>query len=279
MTMRYPEWIWHNGAIKPWADATTHVMSHAIHYGSSVFEGIRSYETPKGPAIFRLTDHNAPPDGLGAHLRHADAVFGRRDQRRVPRSVEEERTRARPTCVRSRSADSVASACRPIRRPTSRSLHGRWARTSATACSRKASMRACRAGSVSRPTRSPRARRPAAIIFGPVGRARSASPRFRRRHRAGVHRPAQRRRRRKPVPRVRRRAAHHADQRRAAQRHHAQHDHPRSRATTASRWSSATSRANTSTCATSSSCAARRRKSRRSARSTAARSASAAPAR
>ncbi|MGO4550623.1 branched-chain amino acid transaminase [Lysobacter sp. 2RAF19] len=58
MTMRYPEWIWHNGAIKPWADATTHVMSHAIHYGSSVFEGIRSYDTPKGPAIFRLTDHN-----------------------------------------------------------------------------------------------------------------------------------------------------------------------------------------------------------------------------
>lgn len=58
MTMRYPEWIWHNGQIKPWAEATTHVMSHAIHYGSSVFEGIRSYETPDGPAIFRLTDHN-----------------------------------------------------------------------------------------------------------------------------------------------------------------------------------------------------------------------------
>ncbi|AXK71316.1 branched-chain amino acid transaminase [Lysobacter sp. TY2-98] len=56
--MHYPEWIWHNGAIKPWADATTHVMSHALHYGSSVFEGIRCYETPNGPAIFRLTDHN-----------------------------------------------------------------------------------------------------------------------------------------------------------------------------------------------------------------------------
>ena len=55
--MQYPDWIWHNGAIKPWADATTHVMSHALHYGSSVFEGIRSYETPRGPAIFRLTDH------------------------------------------------------------------------------------------------------------------------------------------------------------------------------------------------------------------------------
>jgi branched-chain amino acid aminotransferase len=56
--MQYPEWIWHNGSIKPWAEATTHVMSHALHYGSSVFEGIRCYETPNGPAIFRLTDHN-----------------------------------------------------------------------------------------------------------------------------------------------------------------------------------------------------------------------------
>lgn len=56
--MHYPEWIWHNGTIKPWAEATTHVMSHALHYGSSVFEGIRCYETPNGPAIFRLTDHN-----------------------------------------------------------------------------------------------------------------------------------------------------------------------------------------------------------------------------
>jgi branched-chain amino acid aminotransferase len=60
--MQYPQWIWHNGTIKPWAEATTHVMSHALHYGSSVFEGIRSYETsvngrPSGPAIFRLSDH------------------------------------------------------------------------------------------------------------------------------------------------------------------------------------------------------------------------------
>jgi len=53
----YPEFIWHNGAIKPWPEATTHVMAHALHYGSSVFEGIRSYPTPKGQAIFRLGDH------------------------------------------------------------------------------------------------------------------------------------------------------------------------------------------------------------------------------
>ena len=56
--MQYPEWIWQNGAIKPWAEATTHVMAHALHYGSSVFEGIRCYDTPNGPAIFRLSDHN-----------------------------------------------------------------------------------------------------------------------------------------------------------------------------------------------------------------------------
>jgi branched-chain amino acid aminotransferase len=53
----YPEWIWHNGAVKPWREATVHVMAHALHYGSSVFEGIRSYKTPKGAAIFRLSDH------------------------------------------------------------------------------------------------------------------------------------------------------------------------------------------------------------------------------
>ena len=57
MTQRYPDHIWHNGSIKPWAEATVHVMAHGLHYGSSVFEGIRSYATPDGQAIFRLTDH------------------------------------------------------------------------------------------------------------------------------------------------------------------------------------------------------------------------------
>lgn len=57
MSQNYPEWIWQNGQIKPWRDATVHVMAHALHYGSSVFEGIRSYKTPDGAAIFRLTDH------------------------------------------------------------------------------------------------------------------------------------------------------------------------------------------------------------------------------
>jgi len=52
-----PRTIWMNGELLPWADATTHVMSHALHYGSSVFEGIRCYRTDRGPHFLRLDDH------------------------------------------------------------------------------------------------------------------------------------------------------------------------------------------------------------------------------
>jgi branched-chain amino acid aminotransferase len=53
------EKIWFNGEIMPWQNATVHVMTHAIHYGSSVFEGIRAYNTPdQGTCVFRLNDHN-----------------------------------------------------------------------------------------------------------------------------------------------------------------------------------------------------------------------------
>ena len=49
--------IWMNGQMVPWEQATVHVMAHALHYGSSIFEGIRVYKTPQGPQVFRLTDH------------------------------------------------------------------------------------------------------------------------------------------------------------------------------------------------------------------------------
>jgi branched-chain amino acid aminotransferase len=49
--------IWHNGEFIAWDSARVHVMSHVLHYGSSVFEGIRCYKTKRGPAIFRLTEH------------------------------------------------------------------------------------------------------------------------------------------------------------------------------------------------------------------------------
>ena len=49
--------IWMDGKLVDWEDAKVHVLTHALHYGSGVFEGIRAYETKRGPAIFRLTDH------------------------------------------------------------------------------------------------------------------------------------------------------------------------------------------------------------------------------
>lgn len=49
--------VWFDGKVIDWKDATVHVMSHALHYGSSVFEGLRCYDTPKGSVIFRLKDH------------------------------------------------------------------------------------------------------------------------------------------------------------------------------------------------------------------------------
>ncbi len=55
--MRETEKIWMNGELVDWADARVHVGAHGLHYGSGIFEGIRCYETPKGPAVFRLTDH------------------------------------------------------------------------------------------------------------------------------------------------------------------------------------------------------------------------------
>ena len=49
--------IWQNGRLKPWQDATVHIGAHALHYGSSVFEGVRVYSTPHGSRYFRLKDH------------------------------------------------------------------------------------------------------------------------------------------------------------------------------------------------------------------------------
>jgi branched-chain amino acid aminotransferase len=57
MAIQKTDKIWHNGKLINWEDATIHVMSHVVHYGSSVFEGVRCYDPPSGPAIFRADDH------------------------------------------------------------------------------------------------------------------------------------------------------------------------------------------------------------------------------
>ncbi len=57
MPIKSTEFIWMNGALVKWNDANVHILTHALHYGSSWFEGIRCYPTKRGPAVFRLDDH------------------------------------------------------------------------------------------------------------------------------------------------------------------------------------------------------------------------------
>ena len=57
MPLKPTQFIWQDGQLVPWEQAMVHVLTHALHYGSSVFEGIRSYKTPTGPIGFRLTNH------------------------------------------------------------------------------------------------------------------------------------------------------------------------------------------------------------------------------
>jgi branched-chain amino acid aminotransferase len=57
MPISAAKYIWQNGKLVPWEKATVHVLAHALHYGSTVFEGVRAYATPQGPIIFRLRDH------------------------------------------------------------------------------------------------------------------------------------------------------------------------------------------------------------------------------
>jgi branched-chain amino acid aminotransferase len=66
--------IWMDGKLVDWEDATVHVLTHGLHYGSGVFEGIRAYETKRGPAVFRLMDH-VRRLFRSAHVYHMDIPF------------------------------------------------------------------------------------------------------------------------------------------------------------------------------------------------------------
>ena len=57
MSFAESKWVWMDGRVVPWHNATTHVSAHGLHYGSGVFEGMRCYETTDGPAVFRLDAH------------------------------------------------------------------------------------------------------------------------------------------------------------------------------------------------------------------------------
>ena len=78
MPIQEAEFIWKNGEMIPWAEATTHVLTHGLLYGTCAFEGLRAYETPKGTCIFRLADHtrrlfySARIYGIGIHYTEAE---------------------------------------------------------------------------------------------------------------------------------------------------------------------------------------------------------------
>jgi branched-chain amino acid aminotransferase len=72
--MQETEHIWMNGELVEWADAKVHVGVHGLHYGSGVFEGIRCYDTPRGPAVFRLDDHLARLE-RSAKVLHMDLPY------------------------------------------------------------------------------------------------------------------------------------------------------------------------------------------------------------
>ena len=74
MPIETTEFIWMDGTLVPWKDATIHVLTHSLHYGSGVFEGIRAYPTSRGPAVFRLTDHMRRLD-QSAGLLHIDLPY------------------------------------------------------------------------------------------------------------------------------------------------------------------------------------------------------------
>src|SRR5213593_2706397 len=73
------EKIWHNGRFIDWDDAKVHILAHTLHYGSSVFEGVRCYSTPAGPAIFRAADHMRRLADSAKVYRMEDIGFGREE--------------------------------------------------------------------------------------------------------------------------------------------------------------------------------------------------------
>ena len=93
--------IWLDGELVPWREATTHVLTHTLHYGMGVFEGVRAYNTPKGAAIFRLNDHT---NRLfrSAHILKMDIPFSKEElneaQKLVVRENGLDEAYLRPMC-------------------------------------------------------------------------------------------------------------------------------------------------------------------------------------
>ena len=119
-TMQIAPKVWRNGEFIEWKDARVHVMTHAIHYGSSVFEGIRAYNTERGTAVFRLTEHIQRLLN-SAKVYRMDVKFGREEfcQAAVElvKDSEMEECYIRPIIFRGLNEDKPAFGVNPFPNP------------------------------------------------------------------------------------------------------------------------------------------------------------------
>ena len=253
------EKIWMNGELVPWDDAQIHVLTHTLHYGTGVFEGIRAYETERGPAVFRLTEHierlfdsaRDHDDGDPVHGRRAragDEGHRARDRAAVvlhpaDRVLRLRRDGPQHAAVRGRRRDRVLAVGRVPRRR--RGHQGRAHEDLVVDAPRPQHDAA--AVEDDRQLRELVAREGR----GAEGRLRRGDHAQPRRARVGVHR-------REHLRGAARRADHAAASPRARCRASRRTRSRRSRATTASRCASTTSRAATSTSPRRCSCAAPR---------------------
>ena len=163
MPIQKTEKVWHNGKFIAWDDATIHVMSHVVHYGSSVFEGIRCYALPQRAGDFPRHGTHATAAQFGAHLPHRDAVHSRRNHGRHA-GAGQTKWRVALLCSSGDSArlwrSGRESAQTRRSKSTSAIIRGEniWARTRA-----RAWMCASPPGRGLLPTRCPRWPRPARI--------------------------------------------------------------------------------------------------------------------
>ena len=131
--------IWMNGELVDWDDAKIHVLTHTLHYGMGVFEGIRAYETSQGPGIFRLTEHIERLFN-SAKIMGMDIPYTVDEIIDATKAVVRESGLPSATSVRSRTSATARWASTPCRAAwTCRSRAGPGVRTSVTTPSPRAS--------------------------------------------------------------------------------------------------------------------------------------------
>ena len=152
VAMQQADYIWMNGELVRWEDAKVHVLTHALHYGSGVFEGIRAYETERGTAVFRHQDHL---DRLrrSAELYYMELPYTVEKLREATHELIRANKLRAATSARSRTAATARwASSRSTSRSTSSSPCGRGAPTSARRARSTASAARSRRGGACRTT-------------------------------------------------------------------------------------------------------------------------------